>query len=67
MKSTPFQITDAVERWNRNDFATLAEMERETGVRRQTLQNRLAGSQPYAEAHVHKQKMPSAIMEEMLV
>ncbi len=66
MKSTPFQISDAVERWNRGDFATLAEMERETGVRRQTLQNRLAGSQPYADAHAHEQKMPPA-MEEMLV
>jgi hypothetical protein len=66
MKSTLYQISGAVDRWNNGDFATLAEIERETGVKRQTLQKRLAGSQPYADAHAHEQKMPPA-MEEMLV
>ncbi len=41
-------------------------MERETNVRRQTLQKRLAGSRSYAEAHANEQKMPPA-MENMLV
>ena len=66
MKSTPFEIEDAINRWNNNEFATLAEMERETTGRRQTLQKRLAGSRSHAGAHVNEQKIPLA-MENMLV
>ncbi len=66
MKSTSIQIGDAVNRWRSGDFDSFAEIERETGVKRQTVQKRLAGSQPHAAAHAHEQKMPPA-MEDMLV
>ena len=55
-----------MERFKNGEFTDLADAERKTGVRRQTISARLAGTKSYAEAHVHEQKLLPAIKKELV-
>ena len=63
MKSTEEEVQDALRRFSGGEFQSLREMERETGVNRNTVKGRLNGSRPHKEAHSEAQKLPPAVEE----
>jgi hypothetical protein len=66
MKSSPEDIADAVARFQAGEFTSLGDAERKTGVKRQTISLRLAGSVPSSKAHGFQQKVPPEIEEKLV-